>query len=223
MRRLITTWATCLVNAANSALPPPSRETGFVTFASFNNPAKLNAGVLDLWAEILERCEGSRLFLKYRGMTSPANRERIRTPFAERGISAERLILEDASPHRDLLAAYGRADIALDPFPYSGGLTTLEALWMGAPVITMPGETFASRHSLSFLATRGLSELIGENRSAYIERAVQLAEDEARLAGMRQTLRDRVAESPICDGTAFAEAFSEILRGAWRDWCRAKA
>jgi protein O-GlcNAc transferase len=203
--------------------PLPCLETGFVTFGSFSNPVKINDAVVALWADILAAIPNSTLMLKYRGMTSATNRQRISSSLASRGIDAARLILEDQAKHSDFLASYNRVDVALDPFPYSGGLTTLEALWMGVPVITMPGETFASRHSLSFLATLGLSELIGENRSDYIERAVQLAEDQARLAGMRQTLRDRVAESPICDGTAFAEAFSEILRGAWRDWCGAKA
>ena len=203
--------------------PPPFRENGFVTFASFNNPSKLNADVLDLWADVLARRPESRLLLKYRGMTSASNSERVRSLFAARGIAEHRLILEDSSPHRDLLAAYNRTDIALDPFPYSGGMTTLEALWMGVPVITLPGDTFASRHSLSFLTTLGLTELVGAERNDYVDIAAGLAGEPERLAELRQGLRERMASSPVCDAEAFAAAFAGLLRGMWLDWCRAEA
>ena len=111
--------------------------------------------------------------------------------------------------------------MALDPFPYNGGLTTCEALWMGVPVVTCPGETFASRHSLSHLSNVGLTETIARDLDEYVEIAAGLAGDLPRLAAMRAGLRERMAASPLCDGKRFAANFAEILRGVWRDWCDA--
>ena len=130
-----------------------------------------------------------------------------------------RVVFLDESPHLDLLRTYNSIDIALDPFPYGGGLTTCEALWMGVPVITCPGETFAGRHSLSHLSNVGLTETIAGNLDEYVALAVSLAGDLERLAGMRAGLRQRMADSPLCDGKRFAENFVQLLRGAWREWC----
>ncbi len=199
--------------------PLPCLETGFVTFGSFNNPVKINDGVIAMWADILAAVPSSRLMLKYRGMTSETNRQRLAAGLASRGIDAARLLLEDQANHADLLASYNRVDIALDPFPYSGGLTTLEALWMGVPVITMAGDTFASRHSVSHLSTVGLPEFIAGDGDGYLRRAADLANDPERLARLRMDLRDRVAMSPVCDGGKFAAAFADILRDIWRAWC----
>jgi protein O-GlcNAc transferase len=129
-----------------------------------------------------------------------------------------RLKLLPASSYADYLAAYGQLDIALDPFPFSGSATTCEALWMGVPVITCPGETFASRHTLSHLSQIGLTETIGGNLDEYVELAVSLAGDLPRLAAMRAGLRERMAGSPLCDGKQFAADFMSVLRGAWRQW-----
>ena len=199
--------------------PSPFEQNGFVTFASFNNGAKLNAEVLSLWARILNGVANSRLLTKYKGIDSASNVERLTTMFETEGIDRSRLDFEGRSPHADLLARYNDVDIALDPFPYSGGLTTLEALWMGVPVVTVPGETFASRHSLSHLSTIGLPELVARDQDNYLELVVALANNTDRLAGLRAALREKMANSPICDGKKFAEGFSTIMREIWRDWC----
>ena len=119
------------------------------------------------------------------------------------------------SPHAELLAEYNRIDLALDPFPYSGGLTTCEALWMGVPVVTCPGETFASRHSLSHLSNVGLTETIARDLDEYVELAVSLAGDLPRLAVLRAGLRERMAASPLCDGKRFAANFASLLHKVW--------
>jgi len=119
-----------------------------------------------------------------------------------------------------LLAEYGRVDVALDTFPYNGGLTTCEALWMGSPVITCPGETFASRHSLSHLSNAGFTESIARDLDEYVELAVSFASDLPRLAAIRAGMRERMAASPLCDGKRFAESLMLILRGIWREWCQ---
>jgi protein O-GlcNAc transferase len=199
--------------------PLPAITAGHVTFASFNNPAKITASAVELWADTLLRLPGSRLVLKYRGLDGAATQQRYWTLFAAKGVAAERVELLGSSPHVDLLACYDRVDIALDPFPYAGGLTTCEALWMGVPVIALPGETFASRHSLTHLTNIGLTETIARNRDEYVELAVSLASDLARLGQMRVGLREQVARSPLCDGQRFAANLLALLRGVWRRWC----
>jgi predicted O-linked N-acetylglucosamine transferase (SPINDLY family) len=129
------------------------------------------------------------------------------------GIPAERLLIEGWSPLGDLLAAHNRADIALDPFPFAGGVTTCNALWMGVPVVTWPGETFASRHSLSYLSNSGMRETIAASREEYIAIAATLAGDLRRLAALRAGLRTRMAASPLCDGTQFAKNWRAIIAG----------
>ena len=136
-----------------------------------------------------------------------------------RRLDAARLSLEGMSLHEDLLKRYNNIDIALDTFPYSGGLTTCEALWMGAPVITLPGETFASRHSLSYLSTLGLPELVARDRDDYVKLAVELAIDPDRLAGLRTELRGKMASSPICDSEKFTQGFAMKMQDIWRNWC----
>ncbi len=130
----------------------PLDRVGHVTFATFSNPAKINSAVVPVWAKILKAVKNSTLLIKYRGINTPPNMERLHALFQAEGVDKTRLILEGKSKHIELLARYGDVDIALDPFPYSGGLTTFEALWMGVPVVTVPGETFASRHSYSHLS-----------------------------------------------------------------------
>ena len=122
-----------------------------------------------------------------------------------------------------MLAEYRRVDVALDPFPYNGGLTTCEALWMGVPVITCPAQTFASRHSLSHLSIVGLTQTIANNRDEYVELAAALANDLPRLAELRAGLRDRMAASPLCDGKRFANNLLHALRQIWRQWCQTES
>jgi len=202
--------------------PPPFVRNGAVTFACFSNPAKINKDVVAVWARILHELKDSTLVIKYKGIDSKSNVERLRCLFDVEGIDQSRLILQGKSPHRELLARYNEVDIALDPFPYSGGLTTYEALWMGVPVITVPGKTFASRHALSHLSTIGLPELIARDKNNYAEIAVALANDTVRLTGLRRDLRTMMVNSPICDGKRFADDFSAVMRDIWTDWCHSQ-
>ncbi|MBC8267411.1 MAG: tetratricopeptide repeat protein [Rhodospirillaceae bacterium] len=197
----------------------PFMKNDGVTFGSFSNPAKINKDVVSVWARILDGVENAHLLIKYKGIDSSANTERLTTLFEAEGIDGSRLTLEGPSPHAELFARYNDVDIALDPFPYSGGLTTYEALWMGVPVITVPGETFASRHSFSHLSTIGLSELVADDQDDYVRLAVGLAKDAGRLEGLRAELREKMDSSPLCDGAKFAQAFSGHMRDIWRQWC----
>ena len=205
-----------------SLTPCPSPEYGrgdpVVTFGSFNNPAKITPCVVAAWAEILRRVPGSRLMLKYQGFDQPGTRRHYEELFAARGIAPERLELLGWSPRARMLAEYNRLDLVLDPFPYSGGITTCEALWMGVPVITLPGKTFAGRHSLSHLSNVGLTETVARDVADYVELAVQLAHDLPRLAKWRVELRGQVARSPLCDGPRFAANLMKALRLIWQEW-----
>jgi protein O-GlcNAc transferase len=184
--------------------PLPARVNGFVTFGSFNNPAKYSKWTLDAWSSILRRVPGSRLLLKYGGLNQPDAHNWLHGEFAHRGIAADRLILEGWTSNLDTMAQYGRVDLALDTQPYSGGLTTCEALWMGVPVICCPGRGFATRHATSHVTNAGYAQFITENMDHYGDKAVEWASRLDELATLRSQMREQVAASPLCDGPAFA-------------------
>ena len=196
----------------------PALVKGHVTFGSFNAPPKVNPQLVSVWAQILRRLPSAELILAYRGFDDPGAGSRVRGLFQEHGVAPDRLRLFGFSPRAALLDRYNEIDVALDTIPYSGGATTCEALWMGVPVVTCPGETFASRHSLSHLSTAGLTETIAHDLDHYVELAVRLAADLPRLAQLRANLRQRVAQSPLCNAPRFAENFTNLLRHIWRNW-----
>jgi predicted O-linked N-acetylglucosamine transferase (SPINDLY family) len=199
--------------------PPPALAGRQVTFACFNNPAKLSPPALAAFAAVLSRVPGARLLLQYRGLTDPAMAGRVRKRLAAAGADPGRAELRGGMPVADYLAAYREVDVALDPFPFSGGLTTCDALWMGVPVVTLPGPTFASRHGLSYLSSIGLAEeLAARDVDDYAARAAMLAQDLRRLAELRAGLRDRMVRSPLCQGDRLADELLAALRVAWRAW-----
>jgi predicted O-linked N-acetylglucosamine transferase (SPINDLY family) len=198
---------------------PPSLQRGYVTFGCYNNLAKLNDEVIALWVKILALVPTARLRLQTRELNDVPTGERILELFAGRGIARERMRLAGGVPHRELLAAYGEIDIALDPFPYSGGLTTLEALWMGVPVITLAGENFCGRHSTSHLSNVGLPELVASTPEDYVRLALTLARDPDRLSVLRVRLRTQMAASPLCDAAAYTRDLEAAYRQMWRNYC----
>jgi predicted O-linked N-acetylglucosamine transferase (SPINDLY family) len=113
------------------------------------------------------------------------------------------------------MASYNEIDIVLDPFPYSGGLTTCEALWMGVPTVTLPGEIFASRHSASHLSNAGFADWVARDLADYSDMALRWARDPKGLALLRETMRQRVRASPLCDAPRFGRALGLALRHAW--------
>jgi predicted O-linked N-acetylglucosamine transferase (SPINDLY family) len=205
--------------AAPPVGPLPALANGFVTFASFNILPKTSRAIIPLWSRILRAVPNARLLLKNNGFDAPTIMARFRQQFAAESIDPDRIHFQGWSPHAETLAAYHEADIALDTFPYNGGLTTCEALWMGVPVVTCPGETFASRHGLAHLTAAGVPETIAQDFDDYVKIAVALASDLPRLSAMRAGLRDRLASSPLCDGKRFATHFATLMRGVWREWC----
>ncbi len=197
----------------------PCLTNGFVTFGSFNNPAKLSGATLDVWAQLLARLPAARLLLKGKPFAEAATRTLYRDRLVERGVAADRVELVGWLPDRAHLALYDSIDIALDPFPYNGTTTTCEALWMGVPVVSLRGDRHAARVGASLLGQVGLSDLVAASTEAYVEAAAALAGDPARLSELRHSLRRHMAASPLCDAAAFARKVEAAYRTMWRRWC----
>jgi len=134
-------------------------------------------------------------------------------------VGAERLILEGVSPRQQYLETYHRVDIGLDPFPYTGGTTTAESLWMGVPVLTLAGDSFLARQGVGLLTNAGLPDWIATDADDYLAKAIAQAQDLPRLAALRASLRDQVLASPVFDAPRFAGHFVQALRGMWTRWC----
>ncbi len=201
--------------------PPPFLENGFVTFGCFNRLPKLSPGLLDAWAQILRAAPSSRLQLKAAALADESVCQQFRERFAQRGIDAARLDLQSASPHHEMFQEYGNMDIALDPFPFNGGMTTLEALWMGVPVVTLEGDTVVSRQTYSALANLGLAEKLAfPSVDAYVAGAVALANDPTRLSEMRAQIRPRMQASPLCQPELFTRDLEALYRRMWQSWCK---
>ena len=200
--------------------PLPAAENQCITFGCLNNPAKLNDDLIREWATLLHQVNGSRLLLRSAQYSDPAFRDRVWQRFEQAGVERDRILMEGPDKHAAFLDTYNRIDIALDPWPYSGGLTTCEALLMGVPVITLPGPTFAGRHAATHLVNAGLPELVVDSWDAYRARARQLAGDLDSLAGIRRQLRDALKRSPVCDAPRFAGHLTTALRGIWERHCR---
>jgi predicted O-linked N-acetylglucosamine transferase (SPINDLY family) len=196
---------------APQPLAPPSLRNGYVTFGSFNRIAKLADPVIALWARLLGAVPDARLLLKSPAFNHPTTRRRFARRFEACGVEAERLILRGSSTHAQMLAEYADMDLALDPFPYNGGLTTCEALWMGVPVIALLGDSMISRQSAALLSAAGLPEWVAATMEDWIAIAARLAEDPAGLAAIRRDLRSRIAHSPLASAQAFTRRFEQIL------------
>jgi len=192
--------------------PVPMLKNGYITFGCFNNMAKLNPALFDMWAEILNQVPGSHLRLKAKTLTDEGVKQELKEYFASKGIAAERL---DFFGHTrrilDHLTHYNEVDIALDSYPYHGTTTTCEALWMGCPVVTRSGTTHVSRVGVSLLDTVGLQEFVCDSAEAYIAKAVELAADTARLSDLRSGMRARLQASPLMDAPAFVKDFAAAL------------
>ncbi len=198
----------------------PAVANGCITFGSFNQPAKLGDGVLELWTRLLTEVADSRLLMA--PVPPGYARERYVQIFAARGIAPERIVFEPTLPMLQYQALRSRVDIALDSFPMNGGSTTCETLWMGVPLVTLTGERFVSRAGTSLLTAAGLKEFIARNENEYLAIAAALAADLPRLAQLRARLRGQMRQSPLLDGPRFTRNLEAVYRQLWRDWCLAR-
>ena len=201
--------------------PVPMRDPAFSapTFGSFNANKKIVTPLLEVWARLMKATPSSRFILKNFEFKDAQPRERIVKAFERAGVESSRIeVLGPAERIADHLAIYTRIDVAMDTMPYNGTTTTCEALWMGVPVVTTAGKTHAARVSASLLEAVGLGELIARDPEHMIELATQVVNDPARLAAYRATIRGKMAASPLCNATHFAQQMGEALRRMWQEY-----
>jgi protein O-GlcNAc transferase len=194
----------------------PRAETGQVRFGSFNNLLKVNTDVLRLWSDILQQVPGSLLFLKSHMLSKDSVWLSTEELCQEVGIPLDRLVLMGATSREEHMAAYGQIDIALDTFPYGGGTTTAEALWMGVPVVTLAGDRWVSRVGQSIIMTACLPQLVAHSKDEYVDIAVSLARNRAELNGLHHSLRNIFQSSPCCDANGFAKAVEAAYLKMWQ-------
>jgi len=209
---------------APDQLPEPSElpalRRGYVTFGSFNRVAKIGDSVLRTWASILRALPHAYLVLKAL-LADSSQRARIRDILAKEGIASERVKLLEHSDRAGHFIAYHEIDMALDPFPHSGGMTTLDALWMGVPVVTCPGGTISSRLAAASLTALGLTDFIAPDLDTYVELAIAKTADITALSRLRGTLRKRIADTAFGDPARYTSAVEAAYREMWRRWCAA--
>ncbi len=195
---------------------PPVVRTGAVTFGSLNNFCKVNDAVLDAWAEVMNRVPGSRLLIH----AQPGDhRDGVTAFLAGRGVAADRVAFVGMVHTRQYLGQHNDVDVVLDPFPYNGGTTTCDALWMGVPVVSLAVDRAVGRAGRSILTNVGLADLAVDTVDDYVTTAVALAGDVPRLRDLRRTLRDRMLASPLMDEAGFARDVEAAYRTMWQAWC----
>jgi len=212
-----TLWCYQPSEDAPSVTSAPVERNGHITFGSFNHIAKLNERVLNLWAELMRRLPASRLLV----MASPDEQtaDRIHTAMERQGIDGARLRILPRLARAQYWQMFGEVDISLDPFPYSGGATTCESLWMGVPVVTLAGGFGFARSAVTVLANAGLAELVAADERQYIEIAVRLASAAPRLGELRSGMRARLRRSPLLDAAGFTRDLEDRYRMVWTQWC----
>jgi predicted O-linked N-acetylglucosamine transferase (SPINDLY family) len=194
----------------------PALSSGELVLACLNNLSKVNPAVIALWARILHALPQARLML---GNASESGiRVRLTAWFAQAGIGPERLTLQPRVAMAEYLALHHQIDIALDPFPFNGGTTTMHSLWMGVPVITLAGDHAVSRLSTAHLSRVGLDEFITHSEEEYLQCAVKFANDLPRLNEVRQSLRQRM-NAPECQPAAITRQLEAAYRDMWHTWC----
>ena len=194
---------------------PPALKQGYITFGCFNNTTKVNDKVVELWVKVLDAIPDSRLLLKAKQFPEQLVRESIIQRFSALGIDTKRIILEEPEGRQQYFAAYNRIDITLDPFPFSGGTTSVESLWMGVPLITLAGNSLVSRQSVGVLTNAGLPDWIAEDEESYLTKVISFASDLDKLARLRANLRSQVLASPLFDASRFARNFEHALLEMW--------
>jgi len=199
----------------------PARQTGRITFGSFNNLPKINEAVIALWSRLLLQVPQSDLVLKSKQFADTKVRQRFVDLFASHGIDAKRItLLPRVATTAGHLALYHQVDIGLDPFPYNGTTTTCEALWMGVPVISLRGDRHAGRVGASILTRVGLKELVAESEEHYVEIGMKHAGNLAGLEKLRTDIRTRMKASALCDGKLFAHNMENSFQMVWKNWCQ---
>jgi predicted O-linked N-acetylglucosamine transferase (SPINDLY family) len=202
--------------AAPDVGPLPALSSGPITFGCLNTFRKITSDSMLAWARILRDVPNSRLILH---AIEGSQRQRVLELFESEGIGAARIEFLGHVPLATYMQTYQRIDVALDPFPYTGGTTTCDALWMGVPVITLAGSTAVHRGGVSILSNLGMPQLIAKSIDQYVQIATDLAGDVAKLTKMRQGMREKMLHSPLMDAPGFARNLEVLYRTIWQKWC----
>jgi protein O-GlcNAc transferase len=193
----------------------PEERNGFITFGTANNPHKYSREVLQAWARVVAAVPGSQFaFIRPEG-SSESFRRNVEAEFAAEGVSADRIVHHTVRGRH--MPFYNEVDITLDPFPLTGGTTTTEALWMGAPVVSLYGKAFYERLSYSILSNAGVGDLCAPDLDGYQQTALALVADRERRRALRQGLRDQIKASPLGQTETFARDFYDMVWRAVRE------
>ena len=194
----------------------PAETTGTVTFGCLNQFAKVSRAALQLWVKILQSVPGARLVIQ---SEAGSHQAAVRALFEQGGIAGDRVEFVARTSRAEYFGRFHNIDLGLDPFPYNGHNSTIEALWMGVPVITLAGRTCVGRGGVSILSNLGLHELIAQTPDQYVNIAVACARDRPRLAALRRSLRQQMTASPLLDAKQYAGAVEDAFRKMWQSWC----
>jgi predicted O-linked N-acetylglucosamine transferase (SPINDLY family) len=211
-----TYWCYQAIIAPSEVRPLPALEHGHITFGCLNNFCKVSEPTLAAWSKLLQTIPNAQLLLHAH---EGSHRQRVLGRFQQEGIDPQRIRFTGLLPIESYFDLHQQLDIALDTFPYGGGTTTCDALWMGVPVVSLIGQTAVGRGGLSLLSNLGLSELAAHSTEEYVQIATDLAHDLPRLATLRATLRHRMEHSPLMDAPRFARNLEAAYRQMWRHWC----
>jgi predicted O-linked N-acetylglucosamine transferase (SPINDLY family) len=208
---------------APSVTALPALRKAHITFGVFNNNMKINPYTMSLWAEILKANSNSRLLMKLAVGNDQGMKDKYLGRFEQLGINRERVEICGWKAPVEHLKLYGEIDIALDSYPYNGGVTTLEGLWMGVPIVSLVGSSgFLSRVGLSILSRVGLESFAVLTPTEYVEKAVSLAENLETLAEIRASMRERMTAGVLCDAKTFARSVEAAYRKMWHRWCQCR-
>ena len=195
--------------------PLPAVESGHITFGCCQNLAKVGDAVLSVWGEILNAVPNSKIRIQAWQFGDKYATKRFISRATQHGIDSDRLILHNCKSRTAYLAAYAEVDIILDTFPYPGGTTTCEALWMGVPTLTLAGDSMLERQGASLLYAAGLTDWIATSEMLYISKAIAFAQNLSELSSLRAALRQQVLNSPIFDAQLFALNLEKAFWGMW--------
>src|SRR5262245_26449916 len=202
--------------------PLPASASGRITFGCFNNPAKISDEALSSWAKLLNAVDGATLLFKAPPFSHLEHRERVADKLAAAGVESERISFKGGTPWSDHISAHNDVDIMLDPFPYCGGISTMESLWMGVPVVTLHGRVPIGRMSAGILNVLGMSDWVAQTSEDYWQIAQAKCEAVVELAKLRGGLRERLNASALMDPQIYVRAVETAYRTMWREWCAAR-
>jgi predicted O-linked N-acetylglucosamine transferase (SPINDLY family) len=197
--------------------PLPAKTNGYITFGSFQNLGKISDEVLALWSKVLAKMPTARLRLQIKQLNDQSMQQLVAARLEKAGIDPSRVELKGGTSRQAYLAAHGEVDVILDTFPFSGGTTTCEALWMGVPTVTLAGQTLIGRQGASMLTNAGLQNWVAKTEAEFVEMAIEHTSDVEALAPLRARLRQQVQSSPLFDAPMFAKHLEQALHQMWNE------